>query len=129
MFSPTRALSGFSVDDLDAAKTFYGETLGLTVVDGEMGTLMITVPGGAELIVYPKADHQPASYTMLNFVVDDVEAAVDQLNKLGVRTKIYDDSGREGDLNTDENGIMRGHGPEIAWFLDPAGNVLSVMGA
>ena len=85
--------------------------------------------GGAELFVYPKEGHQPASYTMLNFVVDNVEAAVDQLNELGVRTKIYDDSGQEGELATDAKGIMRGHGPEIAWFKDPAGNVLSVMNA
>jgi catechol 2,3-dioxygenase-like lactoylglutathione lyase family enzyme len=129
MFTPTNVFSSFSVDDLAAAKTFYGEILGLTVVDGEMGTLKITVPGGAELFVYPKEGHQPASYTMLNFVVDNVEAAVDQLNELGVRTKIYDDSGQEGALGTDAKGIMRGHGPDIAWFKDPAGNVLSVMNA
>ena len=129
MFTPTNVFSSFSVDDLAAAKAFYGEILGLTVVDGEMGTLRITVSGGAELFVYPKEGHQPASYTMLNFVVDNVEAAVDQLNELGVRTKIYDDSGQEGALGTDAKGIMRGHGPEIAWFKDPAGNVLSVMNA
>ncbi len=126
MFTPTHALSGFSVDDLAAAKRFYGETLGLAVVDGEMGTARITLPGGAQVLLYPKGDHQPASYTMLNFVVDDVEAAVDQLNELGVRTKIYDDSDMGG-MSTDAKGIMRGHGPDIAWFKDPAGNVLSVL--
>ncbi|WP_343924877.1 VOC family protein [Rhodoglobus aureus] len=127
MFTPTSAYSGFSVDDIAAAKTFYGETLGLTLADDEMGSLRMTLPGGAEVFVYPKDDHQPASYTVLNFVAEDVEAAVDQLNKLGVRTKIYENSGTEGELETDENGIARGHGMQIAWFLDPAGNVLSVL--
>ncbi|QYH34733.1 VOC family protein [Salinibacterium sp. M195] len=127
MFSATSAFSSFSVDDLDAAKTFYGTALGLTVTDGDMGTLRITLPGGAELFVYPKENHEPASFTILNFGVDDVETAVDQLNAAGVVTKIYDGSSLGGELGTDEKGIMRGHGPEIAWFKDPAGNVLSVM--
>lgn len=127
MFTPAHAYSGFSVDDLAVAKTFYGETLGLTVSEGGMGTLRITLPGGAQVFLYSKPDHQPASYTMLNLVVDDVDAAVDQLNELGVVTKIYENSDLAGDTGTDEKGIMRGHGPDIAWFKDPAGNVLSVL--
>lgn len=115
------------MDDLDAAKAFYGETLGLTVSEGGMGTLRITLPGGLQVFLYSKPDHQPASYTMLNFVVDDVDAAVDQLNELGVVTKIYENSDVDGDVGTDAKGIMRGHGPDIAWFKDPAGNVLSVL--
>lgn len=123
MFTAKHALSGFSVDDVDKAKQFYNGTLGLEVTDGEMGTLQITLPGGARVLVYPKSDHQPATFTILNFLVDDVEAAVDQLNELGVRTNIYDNPA----MPTDEKGIMRGNGPDIAWFKDPAGNVLSVL--
>jgi len=129
MFSPTTAFSGFSVNDLDAARTFYSETLGLTVTDGSMGTLRLTLPGGAEVTIYPKETHEPASFTILNFAVEDVEAAVDALNERGVVTKIYRDGDLMGDLGTDAKGIMRGHGPEIAWFTDPAGNVLSVISA
>lgn len=123
MFTAKHALSGFSVDDVDKAKQFYNGTLGLEVTDGEMGTLQITLPGGSRVLVYPKSDHQPATFTILNFLVDDVEAAVDQLNELGVRTNIYDNPA----MPTDEKGIMRGNGPDIAWFKDPAGNVLSVL--
>ena len=127
MFTPTHAYFGFSVDDLAAAKTFYGDTLGLSLASDERGSVRLTLPGGAQAYLYPKEDHQPASYTMLNFVVDDVEAAVDQLNKLGVRTKIYENAGQDGGIETDENGIARAHGTAIAWFKDPAGNVLSVV--
>lgn len=123
MFTPTHAFNGFSVDDIDAARKFYGETLGLTVNDGEMGMLMLTLPAGPQVLIYPKDNHEPATFTILNFIVDDVDKAVDQLNELGVKTTIYDDP----ELPTDEKGIMRGHGPDIAWFLDPAGNVLSVL--
>lgn len=123
MFTPNRAFSGFSVNDTAAAKRFYGETLGLQVADGPMGILDLTLPGGAKVIVYPKQDHAPASFTILNFAVDDVEAAVDELNGRGVQTKIYDDP----QLPTDAKGIMRGNGPDIAWFKDPAGNVLAVL--
>lgn len=129
MFRTRHAFSGFSVDDLDAARTFYGGALGLRVVDGEMGNLQLTLPGGHEVFIYPKEDHQPATFTILNFVVDDVDAAVDELNAAGVVTKIY----RDPDYNTDEKGIARGraagYGPDIAWFRDPAGNVLSVLSA
>lgn len=123
MFTPIHAFNGFSVDDIDSARKFYGDLLGLVVTDGEMGTLMVTLPAGPQVFIYPKENHQPATYTVLNFLVDDVETAVDQLNELGVKTAIYDDP----DLPTDEKGIMRGHGPDIAWFTDPAGNVLSVL--
>jgi catechol 2,3-dioxygenase-like lactoylglutathione lyase family enzyme len=125
MFAAARAMSGFSVNDIAAAREFYGEVLGLDVNDGDMGTLSLTLPGGAEVLVYPKDNHEPASFTILNFLVDDVDAAVEQLNGKGVETKIYDDP----QLPTDGKGIMRGRGPDIAWFRDPAGNVLSVLKA
>ncbi|MGW6175225.1 VOC family protein [Arthrobacter sp. NPDC055138] len=122
-FTPNHAFSGFSVNDTAAAKQFYGGTLGLKVADGPMGILELHLPGGARVIMYPKPDHEPATFTVLNFAVDDVEAAVDQLNGSGVQTKIYNDP----ELPTDEKGIMRGNGPDIAWFKDPAGNILSVL--
>lgn len=123
MFTTTGAFSGFSVDDIDAARTFYGETLGLTVSTNEMGFLELQLRGGAKILVYSKPDHTPASFTILNFPADDVEAAVDDLNARGVTTKVYSDD----QLPTDSKGIMRGNVPDIAWFLDPAGNVLSVL--
>jgi catechol 2,3-dioxygenase-like lactoylglutathione lyase family enzyme len=124
MFTPSRAFSGFSIDDIDAARTFYAETLGMTVTDNEMGFLELHLENGARILAYSKPNHEPASFTILNFEVDDVDAAVDDLNARGVVTKIYDD----GDgLHTDEKGIARGEGPDIAWFRDPAGNVLSVL--
>ena len=127
MFSPVHSFSGFSVDDIAAAKAFYGETLGLDVKEGAMGNLDLTLPGGGRVFVYPKPDHVPASFTILNFVVDDIDAAVDELNARGVVTRIYDDPS----FPTDEKGIARGkaagQGPDIAWFRDPAGNVLSVL--
>jgi catechol 2,3-dioxygenase-like lactoylglutathione lyase family enzyme len=126
MFTPSRAFSGFSIDDVDAARTFYGETLGMTVTDNEMGFLELRLDSGARILAYSKSNHEPASFTILNFEVDDVEAAVDDLNARGVVTKIYgDDDG----LHTDEKGIARGGGPDIAWFRDPAGNVLAVLKA
>jgi len=118
------AFSGFSVDDIPAAETFYRDVLGLSVETGGMGILDITLPGGAHAIAYPKDDHVPATFTILNFEVSDIDAAVDDLNAAGVVTKIYDDP----DFGTDARGIARGNGgPEIAWFRDPAGNVLSVI--
>jgi catechol 2,3-dioxygenase-like lactoylglutathione lyase family enzyme len=122
MFSKTAAFSGFAVDDIDAARSFYADTLGLTVNLNDMGILDIELGSGAHVIAYPKEDHEPAGFTILNFSVDDVEAAVDELNARGVVTKIY-----EGEYGGDEKGIMRGWGPPIAWFRDPAGNVLSVL--
>ena len=131
-FTTTGAFSGFSVDDIEAARTFYGETLGLEVSTDEMGFLRIDLPqGGASLFVYDKPDHTPASFTILNFQVEDVETAVDELNARGVVTKIYTDP----DFNTDEKGIARNgppgveNAPSIAWFKDPAGNVLAVLTA
>lgn len=123
MFTDEHAFSGFSVDDIDAARHFYGEVLGLTVEDNAMGFLRLVLPSGADVLIYGKQGHEPASFTILNFPVDDVEAAVDDLNARGVVTKIYADP----DYGTDEKGISRGMGPDIAWFRDPAGNVLSVL--
>lgn len=123
MFTPDRAFSGFAVTDVDAAKKFYGDTLGIPAKIGEMGILELTLGSGATVIVYPKPDHEPAGFTIMNFGVDDVEAAVDDLNSRGIVTKIYDNP----ELPTDDKGIMRGNGPDIAWFRDPSGNVLSVL--
>ena len=112
---------GFSVDDIPRAKQFYGETLGLNVSE-ENDMLMLELAGGGKVLVYPKENHAPASFTILNFPVADVEATVDRLTAAGVKFEHY-----EGDLQTDEKGIMRGQGPDIAWFTDPAGNILSVL--
>ena len=125
MFSTTGAFSGFSVDDIDAARRFYGETLGFVVVTNERGFLELELERGAMILIYAKPGHTPASFTILNFPVDDVEAAVDDLNARGVVTKIYSDD----QMPSDGKGIMRGNGPDIAWFRDPAGNVLSVLGS
>ena len=128
MVTITGAFPGFSVNDIDAAREFYGTTLGLRVEDGTMGDLQITLPSGQNIFVYPKDDHEPATFTILNLVVDDIDRTVDELNQAGIETKIY--SGDE-DFGTDERGILRGSlatpGPTIAWFRDPAGNVLSVI--
>ena len=122
LFEIKNAFSGMSVDDLDVARAFYGETLGLNVVTNEMGFLEVHLPSGGVVLIYNKPDHEPASFTVLNFAVPDIDEAVDALNAAGVKTKIYEDG-----LPTDSKGIMRGDGPEIAWFKDPAGNVLSVL--
>lgn len=123
MIAFASAFSGFSVDDIDAAEGFYRDVLGLAVHRNAMGILDIDLPGGGRVIAYPKPDHRPAAFTVLNLVVDDVDAAVDALNAAGVVTKIYTDP----DFGTDERGVSRGRGPDIAWFRDPAGNVLSVI--
>jgi predicted enzyme related to lactoylglutathione lyase len=122
MFEHTKAYSGFAVDDVPRAKQFYGETLGLRVSE-ENGMLFLHIAGDRDTLVYPKPDHTPASFTILNFPVDDIEAAVDALTERGVRFERY--AGTE--METDEKGIFRGGGPLIAWFTDPAGNVLSVI--
>lgn len=118
------AFSGFSVNDQSAAETFYRDTLELEVTSDEMG-MRLQLPGGAEVFAYAKPDHQPASFTILNFVVDDIDAAVDALVEKGVAIEHYDFA------HQDEKGIARGKaanmGPDIAWFKDPAGNVLSVL--
>lgn len=122
MFRDTKAFSGFSVDDLQKAQKFYGNTLGLDVSKEEEG-LILHIAGGFTIFVYPKPNHVPATFTILNFPVDNVEEAVDELTKRGVQFEIY----HEGELKTDEKGIFRGEGPRIAWFKDPAGNFLSVL--
>ena len=125
MFRESNAFSGFSVKDIDAARTFYGETLGLDVGDDPMGFLNLRLGSGATVLIYQKDDHVPAEYTCLNFPVADIDEAVTWLNARGVTTKIYD-----GEW-TDERGIARGSasgdGPDICWFKDPDGNVLSVL--
>jgi catechol 2,3-dioxygenase-like lactoylglutathione lyase family enzyme len=123
MLKDTKAFSGFSVSDTAAAKRFYGETLGLDVSE-ENGILTLELAGGARVIAYPKGDdHEPASFTILNFPVDDVDAAVDALVERGIDFERYEGFGQ------DEKGIMRDQGPTIAWFKDPAGNILSVIDA
>jgi catechol 2,3-dioxygenase-like lactoylglutathione lyase family enzyme len=120
MLANSKAFSGFAVADVEQAKAFYAETLGLEVTE-EHGLLTLHLAGDRPTIVYPKPDHEPANFTILNFPVDDVEAAVDELTARGVRFERY-----EG-FPQDEKGIMRGHGPDIAWFKDPSGNVLSLI--
>ena len=123
LFRDTKAFSGFSVDDLRKAKAFYSETLGLDVAELPAG-LELRIAGGSRIFIYPKPNHTPASFTILNFPVDDIERAVDELTELGVRFEHYD----QGEIRTDEKGIARGtEGPNIAWFKDPAGNILSVL--
>jgi len=123
VLTDSKAFSGFSANDLDRAKSFYEDTLGLQVTAmPEMGGMLrLHLGGGAEVLVYPKADHTPATFTVLNFPVPDVEQAVDELAARGVRFERY-----EG-FDQDEKGIARGQGPDIAWFTDPAGNVFSVI--
>jgi catechol 2,3-dioxygenase-like lactoylglutathione lyase family enzyme len=120
MFGSTKAFSGFSVDDIPAAKAFYADTLGLRVTE-EHGMLTLHIEGGGDILVYPKENHTAATFTILNFPVDDIDKAVDELGARGVSTIRYDG------FPQDEKGIMRAEGPPIAWFTDPAGNVLSVL--
>ncbi len=127
MLNKSKAFSGFSTNDLAAAKKFYQDTLGLTVVEesGEMAMLIIKLVTGSNVLIYPKGDaHVPATFTVLNFPVDDVEAAVDELTAKGV---VFEQYNQKGILETDEKGIARGNGPDIAWFKDPSGNILSVL--
>jgi len=125
MITTTAAFSGFSVDDTEAATAFYRDRLGLTVTPSMMGNIEITLPGSdAPVLIYPKADHVPATFTVLNFVVEDIDVAVAELHDAGIEIENYGGY-------ADEKGVMRGRsvnrGPDIAWFLDPAGNVLSVL--
>ena len=124
MFQPKTAFSGFSVNDLAKAKAFYTQTLGLKVVEEGVG-LRLHLPGGGTAFAYPKDDHQPATFTLLDFVVDDIDEAVDELKSRGVSFDRY------AGMSQDEKGIMRGisqnMGPDIAWFKDPAGNMLAVL--
>lgn len=122
MFENTKAFSGFSVDDIGAAKKFYGETLGIRVSELGNGLLTLHIAGGRDILVYPKPNHEPATYTILNFPVDDIDRAVDELSRRGVEFLRYDE------FSQDEKGIARGdEGPPIAWFTDPAGNILAVL--
>ena len=126
MFTVKSAFSGFSVTNQEEAKKFYSETLGLKVDDNGMG-LQIHLPGGTTVFAYPKENHEPATFTILNFVVENIDGAVDELVKHGVKFEIY-----EGfPFKQDEKGIARGlsvhQGPDIAWFKDPSGNILSVL--
>jgi predicted enzyme related to lactoylglutathione lyase len=122
MFEKTRAFSGFAVDDISTAKQFYGQTLGIAVTE-DNGMLTLHLAGERPVLVYPKPDHTPAEYTILNFPVDDIEAAVEQLSERGVRFERYEGT----PMATDDRGVFRGGGPLIAWFKDPACNVLAVM--
>ena len=123
MFKTSKAFSGFSVNDIPKARQFYGQILGLEVNEAE-GMLVIGLGSGAKVLAYPKPNHTPASFTILNFPVEDTERAVRALRERGVRFEIY----REGPYQTDEQGIHRGdEGPTVAWFTDPAGNILSVV--
>lgn len=125
MLKTSEAFSGFSTNDIGKAKEFYHRTLGLEVSE-EHGILTLHLGGGATVLVYPKPNHSPATFTILNFPVDDVDKAVDELGKRGVRFEIYN----EPSFKTDDKGISRGNGgPTIAWFKDPAGNILSVLDA
>jgi catechol 2,3-dioxygenase-like lactoylglutathione lyase family enzyme len=122
MFKDTKAFSGFSVSDLQEAQEFYGKTLGLDVSEA-YGLLQLHIAGGTTILMYPKENHTPATFTILNFPVANIEQAVDELARRGVHFESYHD----GDLVTDEKGIFRGQGPKIAWFKDPADNILSVL--
>jgi len=123
MFKDSKAFSTFSVDDIQKAKEFYGKTLGLEVSEAEEG-LELKLAGGGEVFIYPKSNHQPATFTILNFPVENVEQAVDELMKLGIRFEQYEES----EIKTNKKGIHHGPpGPNIAWFKDPAGNILSVL--
>ena len=119
MFANTQAFSSFAVDDLDKAREFYGETLGLETSE-DMGLLTLKLAGDRRTLIYPKPDHTPATFTVLNFLVDDIDRAVDEWSARGVSFERYDA------FDQDEKGISR-EGPYIAWFRDPAGNVLSVL--
>jgi catechol 2,3-dioxygenase-like lactoylglutathione lyase family enzyme len=123
MFANAKATNDFAVDDIEAAKRFYGETLGIEIAElsEELGLISLRLPEGRDTLVYEKADFIPATYTILNFEVDDVDAAVDELSSNGISFERYPD------FEQDEKGIARGPGPSIAWFKDPAGNILSVL--
>ncbi len=122
MLANSKAFSGFAAGDIAKAKEFYGKTLGLKVSE-DHGLLTLHLAGGNNVLIYPKPNHVPATFTVLNFPVDDVDLAVDELTRRGVRFETYD----LPEIKTDKKGIMRGNGPTIAWFKDPAGNILSVL--
>ena len=121
MLQKSKAFSGFSVDDIKKAKTFYQDTLGLTVKDGPMGLIELHIEEGTPILVYQKPNHRPATFTILNFPVSNIENTVEKLNEKGIVFEQYPE------LNTDEKGISHNEGPLIAWFKDPAGNILSII--
>ena len=124
MFKDTKAFSGFAVDDVEQARAFYGDTLGITITEEMDSILVLQLAGGDRpTLIYPKPDFEPATYTVLNFPVDDIDEAVDALTAKGIRFERYDE------MEQDEKGIARatGGGPDIAWFRDPAGNILAVL--
>lgn len=123
MLADSKAFSGYAVDDIEEARAFYGETLGLNteMVDAENGLMTIHLAGDRDVLVYHKPDYVPATYTVLNFIVDEVEAVVDWLDERGISIERYDG------FDQDEKGILRGPGPDIVWFKDPAGNILSAL--
>ena len=120
MFQSQNAFASFSVNDLRKAKVFYGRTLGLKVSESKEGLELH--PGNTDVFIYPKPNHKPANFTVLNFLVDDIEKAVDELKQNGVQFEQY-----EGEIKTNKKGIHHDGGPSIAWFKDPAGNILSVL--
>ena len=124
MFKGTKTASSFSVNDLQKAKDFYHGTLGLEITEGIMGIITLHLTGGGEVIIYPKPNHEAATFTVLNFIVPDIEQAVDELIRAGIKFERYD-----GPMKPDDKGIVRGNGqgPDIAWFKDPADNILSVL--
>jgi hypothetical protein len=122
MLKDSKAFGGFSSGDIPKVRKFYSETLGLDVTESN-GLLTLRLAGGNNVLIYLKPNHVPATFTVLNFPVKDVDLAVDELTKRGVRFEMYD----LPNLKTDKKGIMRGNGPTIAWFKDPAGNILSVI--
>ncbi len=123
MFSQNKAFSGFSVNDTAKAKEFYTQVLGMKVKEGEMGTLQLKIANDSVVLIYPKPNHVPAKFTILNFPVSDIDKAVDELTERGVKFIQYDNE----TIKTDNKGVMRGNGPNIAWFNDPAGNIFSVI--
>ena len=122
MLEKSKTFSSFSAPDIEKEKEFYNRTLGLKTSE-DHGLLRLHLAGGNDVLIYPKPNHVPATFTVLNFPVEDVDRTVDELAKRGVRFEHYN----QGALNTDEKGIMHGNGPTIAWFKDPAGNILSVL--
>jgi catechol 2,3-dioxygenase-like lactoylglutathione lyase family enzyme len=120
MFRDSQAYSGFSSNDIPKAKAFYGETLGLEVTEAN-GMLTLHLATGGRVLIYPKDNHEPATFTVLNFPVDDIDSTIDKLTGLGIEFERYPDTGQ------DERGIAREWGPPIAWFKDPAGNILSIL--
>lgn len=124
MLRNSKAFSGFSVNDISKAKQFYSDTLGLDVRDNPMGFIELNITGGSRILIYPKPDHVPATFTVLNFPVDNIDNAADELIEKGIKFEQYD-----APIKTDEKGVCRsdGKGPNIAWFKDPAGNILSIV--